>query len=149
MNSVIHIGDTATSFYRFTKEYQERMKVGNEITFTDCCMIIHSLIEAGIKDKLIWCKPAYEHERYGVLQAKLPWFSLTSEDSISDIYNAYILDTVELEVNALLDAVVPKRTWNMISSRLVRADVFIMEDIDFRIYDWTRRVQSGEIKWKR
>ncbi len=148
MSGIIDIGELILSFWNATIQFQNNLNIVNEFTIDNASQVIYSLIDASINERLYWAKPFHEDRKFAVIRDKLRWFDINCNDEYSNLYNVKVFDPFEVVVGELLDTILPEKTWDLIKTSMRGLQLIVLNEGDYRIHDWMRRVKSGEIKWK-
>ena len=101
-----------------------------------------------INERMFWVdKPSHTHREY--LVEVLSWWGDDLTHSTLDIlYHEKVLDEIHVLLYAGLDEIIPEKTWHMWHYESIGDDTLVLEQgEDYRIVDWTRRIESGE--WRR
>ena len=124
-------------------------QVNFKIEVKQAAEVIFALFDDELASRMIWTQRKPVSGFTEALSKHFPWFSPTCDDRYSDYFNQYIVDPIYLLIGAIMDEIIPIKTWKIYEIYLKGFDVIIIEGKDYRIHDWEQRVRSGEIKWKR
>lgn len=58
-----------------------------------------------------------------------------------DFINSQIIDPMWLAVMQMVEEQIPNRTWKIYSIEELGRDIVVVEDVDYRIWDWYRKVK--------
>jgi hypothetical protein len=124
-------------------------------TLEQCQDIIVSMMDDAVNNQLQWAKNTENHVMYIRRTFEL-WSeeSPDEEDSITPVQKAFysdcdyfyaeVLDTYYVEICEWVSDAIEDNDWCMCFMRRMGSDIVLETGMDFRIYDWQRRTNSGE-----
>ena len=144
MTTIIPIDQLANYLLSAIKAFYSQYSSTLSITVNDCLRIVYHAIDDEISSRLHWCRTTTNLE--DLLQDLFHWFNPTCDDQVSDLFYRKIIDELQIHVSELVDKIIPTHSWSLYECHLKSADVIIIEGVDYRVHDWTNRVNKGEIK---
>jgi hypothetical protein len=120
-----------------------------DLTENDCDSIIYSLVEEFIhryeKWRVYTKSCCYDEVVDKLLHDR---FENTTDidafKTIRDEFYRTAIDPVWMTIRQILQPAFPEDTWNLWWIRRMNNSIILEQGIDYRIYDWERRMESGE-----
>lgn len=135
---------------KFCHEYAEFQKTAKstqfkrEIGLDEAIRLVTVLIDDSLNKRMRWTK--YKHleqfEKY-VEELFPEWDHLLNDTECEYVYRSMI-DPMEIYLLNVLDNVVGSDTWKIWYLQKLGKDLALIEGPDYRIVDWTNRMESGE-----
>lgn len=109
--------------------------------------IVCAMIDDELAGRMKWADPSEEADK--VLVELFPWYDPTlaavhNGEALSANFHDNVIDHAFLAVSHMLEDIVESSTWHVWFMGRIGRDVVIEKGEDFRVLDWTRRMESGE-----
>lgn len=118
------------------------------VALTDemCFKIIEAILDDTINHRLKWVRGGTDKMDQRLREFFPYWEVKASENKHARILYDQYLDPLVTKIDLWVDTAIPCSTWDIIYTRRLGKDVIIERGIDYRIADWTRRFEEGEIQ---
>lgn len=129
-----------------------------ELTIDQYVDIIQGIVDDHINSLTCWCSDSDSSLK--LLGEIFDWFEpeaikLQSEESeispqryklmvVSNMYYIQVIDLIIVRFSEIVDEFIPSDNWNVWHMRRLGDDLLVEKGEDYRIIDWTRRMESGE-----
>lgn len=107
--------------------------------------VVHAIVYNYMDGKMNWIKVRHDRvqsqfeKSFSMFEGILPhgWYDRIFYD---------IIDDIELQIDQYMNRFIPSSTWRIYHLRMIGGDTVIERGEDYRVVDWTRRHENGEIK---
>lgn len=145
---VIDSNDMVVGFSHAVRDYQIQ-KFGNvksELHVGHSFEIIRAMLDDQLNTRLMWARKSHDFDE--VAQKHIPWlFEDARNKELFDDFYCEVCDEYETKLSVMLDSMIGGLTWDIWTTRAIGLDIVLTRGIDYRVYDWERRMRSRE--WKR
>ena len=105
--------------------------------------LVRASVESAIHERLLWVKMPSEAVDQCLSFHFSNWDIDLRDVAGRDFYNQ-VVDPLLVRMEGWVQTVIPTPTWTMWSLRTLGKDFYLEDGEDFRIVDWTRRMEEGE-----
>lgn len=116
------------------------------VTQEQSLVFVRAILEDVLNRRLLWLPPA-ERRRSRLDEALMQFYDHWTAD-MSDPQCEHLFvsafDPIELRISNRLDMFIPEATWNVWYTKAFGQDLLLEQGTDYRIADWTRRMETKE-----
>lgn len=114
-----------------------QLEVPSEYTWE---RIVREMVMDIVHHRVRWQEGVSDGMNYTLARA-FSWYRVG--DEFSDHWYQRCIDNTESRLNALISTTIPMGTWDKWSIERIGADVVLINQGDFRILDWEKRMQTN------
>jgi hypothetical protein len=144
MTVILDTADLADNFLVTVERFEQKRfkQIVSKLTKEQAFTIIQAFVDDALNQRMRWAKNSTHAEN--AIEAAIAWTDNRQARKQRNEFYIDIVDAYELTIHSRLDPFMPKHTWDIWSTRLIGNDIVLMKGVDYRIYDWERRIASGE-----
>lgn len=110
-----------------------------------CNKIVYAMFEDALNDRLIWVGPEGKSVKLDETMNELfPTWDTNAHRHLRLHFCDVVLDRLSQMVQSMVTKYITERSWNVWTIAKLGNDLMFESGQDFRIVDWTRRMESGE-----
>jgi hypothetical protein len=150
MSFVIGTADLAAHFHVTALRFFKQNKLfGNltpdkQFTFIQAHQLVVALVDDILNSRLQWAASTEQFE--DLLDVMFPSLSLKRKTLLASKFTHDVIHDIEARISSQVYHDIPADTWDIWSVKKLGHDLFLIKGQDYRVYDWERRMASGE--WK-
>lgn len=118
-------------------------KIETDVTVNGCREIVEAIIYEVIDHRMRWIR----HKKEYVQEKMCALFPvLTHNSDRFDAAYTDVIDHYEMQIQEMIDGFVPCNTWRIFHLKRIYRDIVIERGEDYRLVDWQRKFDNGEIR---
>lgn len=146
---ILPVYDMAMQLIQDYNAYREKYPESpfrGDIQIEHAVMLVTAMLDDALNRNLLWVKRgrALSHDLDTALEKLFGHWDSNLNDPHSEALYLSVFDHIDIRLSNLLHPYIPEPTWNVWYTKPLGNDVLLEQGTDYRIADWTRRMESKE-----
>lgn len=125
-------------------EYKNNL-IHRDLTEEECRDLVFAAANDFLNTRLLWLKtPPHNELLNKALTVHFQEWEYEKDCKQSEHFYRLVLDDTIVKIEQLMDLAIPEHSWKIWYVKQVGPDIIFEEGTDYRVMDWTRRMESGE-----
>ena len=124
---------------------QKPLEERTELVLLDLAdRLVRAAAEDALNDRMIWLRVGTHHALDTLLLETFQGWDESAHQKQSAHFYSEVIDEMLIRIERWMQFAIPERSWNIWSLRTIGQDLLMEKGEDYRVVDWTRRMESGE-----